>query len=811
MAFMECVGLWAAVIGMMYFRASALIWVPVLGILLYLASAYGHVDFIFLCVSWLIYLPAAVISLVAPLRRRLIVKPLLKKLEDALPSISRTEREAIEAGDVWWEKELFCGKPDWNKLHAIPKPTLTKEEQSFLDHQVEKLCGMVNDWNVVFKDYDMPKAAWDFLKKERFFGMVIPKEYGGLGFSALAHSTVVLKIATRCISAAVNTMVPNSLGPAELLLHYGTKAQKDYYLPRLAQGEEMPCFALTAPQAGSDAGSITDSGVVCRGTYKGKEVLGIRLNWDKRYITLAPVATLLGVAIRLYDPEQLLGKKEDVGITLCLVPTNTTGVEIGHRHWPMHMSFMNGPTRGKDVFLPIDCIIGGENMAGQGWRMLMENLSIGRSISLPALSMACGKFVYRVTGAYSRVRRQFKTAISQFEGVEEALAKIAGMTYQMEATRIMTAGAVDLNIHPAIASAITKYQMTEMARKVISHGMDIHAGQGIQLGPRNFLAMPHMSIPISITVEGANILTRNLIIFGQGAIRCHPYILKEIQLLSANDVPQRLKELDTTLMSHIGYALNNFARAFLFGLTGGLFIKSPIAGPTARYYKQLTRMSAAIAFVADISMITLGGKLKRKERISARLGDVLSELYMASAVLKYFQDLQQPQTDLANVRWALKTSLHNIQKAFDEVLYNFPIKWLGLLMSWVIFPFGSVYRKPSDKLEHTMTNYMLNPSEFRDRMTQYMYLPTQENEPIRRLETALAELSEIDPLMKKIQQAVKEGSVPKSGDYAERLKAALKAKVITKSEMSTLLEYDALQNEVITVDEFSFDFSKVIK
>lgn len=809
MAIVDIVILLIAVLGAAYARVSTWMWTIGVGLLLLLISAYGTLHFLFLSIGWLLFLFAAGFAHLHPLRQHYFTKPLVKILQKSMPSISLTEREAIEAGDVWWEKDLFCGRPDWKKFLAIPPPKLSPEECSFLDNQVETLCSMLNDWKIVKEEYDLPKEVWDYLKRERFFGMVIPKEYGGLGFSALAHSTIVVKIATRSLSAAVNTMVPNSLGPAELLLHYGTAEQKQYYLPRLAHGEEIPCFALTGPEAGSDAGSITDYGIVCRGQYEGKEVVGIRLTWDKRYITLAPVATLLGIAFRLYDPDHLLGNKETIGITLCLVPTSHPGVEIGTRHLPLYLAFMNGPTRGSDVFIPIDWIIGGVEMAGQGWRMLMECLSIGRSISLPALSTATGKLTYRMTGAYARLRRQFNLSISFFEGIEEMLGNIAGLTYILEACRVTTAHAIDQKIKPAIASAIAKYHMTEMSRKVLVHAMDIQAGHAIQTGPRNFIANAHLGIPVSITVEGANILTRNLIIFGQGAIRCHPYILSEVNLLAANASHETLNKLDRLLLSHIGYVISNKVRTFWCGLTGGRFIMSPVQGPTAYYYRQLTRMSSALALLSDVCMMLLGGNLKRKERISARLGDILSQLYLASTVLKYFHDQGQPAGDVDYVKWGIENCLHDIQVACDELLNNFPYRWLGKYLRWLIFPFGAIYHKPSDKLSHKIVQQMLTPSELRDRITQHFYISKKEEDTLRRIENAFHQVQTIDPIWKKFQSAIRHGTVPSFGSVKNKIHAAMKANVLTTEEAQALEEYDALYKEVIKVDEFSFDLASV--
>ncbi len=803
----------AVIIGLVFvsafFRLRPIFWTILIGVTLVFISASNYLSLFPLFICWLIYLPAAAFANLSQLRQRRIIAPALATLRKQMPTISTTEREALEAGNTWWEKELFCGRPRWKNLFKIPKPTLTTEEQLFLDNQVETLCRLLNDWEIVFKEKNLPENVWRYLKSEKFFGMVIPKEYGGLGFSALAHSTVVMKIATRSLSTAVNTMVPNSLGPGELLLHYGTDQQKNYYLPRLATGTEIPCFALTAPDAGSDAGAIPDTGIICKGQFEGREITGIRLNWDKRYITLAPVATVLGLAVRLYDPEHLLGNSDDIGITLCLIPTSHPGVEIGTRHYPLQQAFMNGPTTGKDVFIPLDWIIGGTAMAGQGWRMLMECLSIGRSISLPALATACGKATYRFTGAYARLRRQFNTSIASFEGIEEALGNIAGYTYQLEAARIMTAGAVDLKVKPSIASAIAKYHMTELSRTVVAHAMDIHAGHMIQSGPRNFLANMHVSIPISITVEGANILTRNLIIFGQGAIRCHPYLLKEVALIT--DPNPNIKALDKVLMSHVGFFVSNLLRSFAYGLTGGRFIFSSVKNRAVRkYQKQLTRMSAALALLADTSLILLGGSLKRRERISARLGDIMSQLYLSSAVLKYYYDHNKPESDVNYVCWSLQQSLYKIQVACDELFHNFPNRWVAHLLHWIIFPWGVSYRAPKDTLHKKIIEPMLQPTELRDRITQYCFISNDETEFTYRVENALFQINAIDPLMKTIHKAIQNGAIASYKTHEERINTAEMAGLLSTDEAQKLSAFESLRQEVIKVNEFSFDLEQVI-
>ena len=793
-----------------FFQFSILVWTLLIGITLLIFTFILPTFPILLFAYWLFFLPIALFANLHQFRQRYIVLPALKHLRKQMPAISQTEREALNAGNVWWEKELFSGAPDWKKLVDLPKPSLTQEEQAFLDHQVNHLCSILNDWEIVHGNRDLPEQVWSYLKQEKFFGMVIPKKYGGLGFSALAHSTVILKIATRSVSAAVNTMVPNSLGPAELLLHYGTDEQKDYYLPRLASGLEIPCFALTAPEAGSDASSLPDTGIVTYGEFEGTNVIGIRLSWDKRYITLAPIATVLGLAFRLFDPEQLLGDKVEIGITLCLIPTSHPGVEIGNRHYPLNLAFMNGPTRGKDVFIPMDWIIGGTGMAGQGWRMLMECLSIGRSISLPALATACGKMAYRYTGAYARVRRQFNSPIAQFEGIEEALSHIAGYTYLLEAVRIMTAGAVDLQIKPSIASAIAKYHMTELSRQVVSNAMDIHAGHMIQLGPRNFLANVYFAVPISITVEGANILTRNLIIFGQGAIRCHPFLLKEIELILQPNPD--VVALDQILLSHLGLIVRNIFRNIGYGITGGRFIRATrIFKPRIRWYeRQLTRMSAALALLADISLALLGGDFKRKERISARLGDIMSQLYLSSAVLKYFHDQNQPLSDEDYVCWTLQHCLQKIEIASHELFHNFPNRFVGGLLKWIIFPFGSSFFKPRDYLGKRLVSMMLQPSEFRDRLTQYCYQSNNSTDLNHQLDQALKQVNMIEPIWKKLHKAIKAGTISAYLSFSESIKFAVEKGLLTPEEEKLLFEYESLKDEIIKVNEFSFDLNTVI-
>src|SRR5687768_6867157 len=670
----------------------------------------------------------ALILNVPLIRRALISNRILAVYRRILPDMSQTEKEAIDAGTVWWDADLFSGKPDWDKLLAVKEPKLTAEEQAFLDGPVEELCRMCDDWEISHERQDLPPHVWQFIKDKGFLGMIIPKKYGGLGFSALAHSAVVMKLSTRSAAAAITVMVPNSLGPGELLLHYGTDAQKSHYLPRLAKGQEIPCFALTSPEAGSDAASIPDYGIVCKGTFQGKETLGMRVTWDKRYITLGPVASLLGLAFRLYDPQKLLSEKEDLGITCALVPTGTPGVNIGRRHLPLNAVFQNGPNSGKDVFMPLDWIIGGPEYAGKGWMMLMGCLAAGRAISLPTSSTGGVKALTRFTGAYARVRAQFKTPIGKLEGVEEALGRIAAHCYMMDATRVMTAGAVDLGEKPAVLSAIAKFHMTERARACVNDGMDILGGKGICLGPNNWIGRGYQLTPIAITVEGANILTRTLIIFGQGAIRAHPYVLREMRAAKEMQGAAAAREFDDALTSHIGHVLRNGMRAFAYGVTASIAsTPSSCATETRHYYKHVSRLSAAFAFLADISMLAMGGALKRREKISGRLGDVLSMMYLVSATLKRYEDQGRLTQDLPLVRWAVRDALYRAQQALDGILSNFPVKGLATLLRWMIFPRGLRLRPPLDSRNHDCAQIALEPGAARDRLTAGMYYPTGED------------------------------------------------------------------------------------
>ena len=708
---------------------------------------------------------AAPALLVPALRRKLVSEPVLQAFRRVLPPMSQTEREALEAGSVWWDGELFSGRPDWRKLLDVTPATLTAEERRFLDEDTEQLCAMVSDWETTNVYKDLPPQAWQFIKDRGFLGMIIPREYGGLGFSAFAQSEVVQKISTRSGTTAVTVLVPNSLGPGELLLHYGTEAQKRHYLPRLAKGLEIPCFALTNPIAGSDAASIPDYGVICWGEHEGKQVLGLRVTWDKRYITLGPVATLLGLAFRAYDPDHLVGTKEDIGITCALIPTGHPGVNIGRRHMPLNCAFQNGPNWGRDVFIPMDWVIGGQPMLGRGWRMLMECLAAGRGISLPSSNTGAGKLVVRTTGAYARARRQFKTAIGRFEGVEEPLARMGTNLYVMDAVRRLTARAIDLGEKPAVLAGIAKLHITERQRQIVNDAMDVVGGKGICMGPSNVIGSAYMQMPISITVEGANILTRSLIVFGQGAIRCHPFVLKEMEATRHADRAQAVVDFDAALAGHVRFAVSNFARAFVMGLTGSHFVTVPdgVASNTRRYYQQLTRFSAALAFLSDVSMGTLGGALKRKEKLSARLGDILSCLYLASATLKRYEEDGRQKADAPLMHSAIWHLMFEAQNAFEGVLSNFPNRVVATVLRWIVFPTGrpvrGALRQGGPRGREAADRAGRGP---RDRLTAGMFVPTTGDDPVRDHELALAATVAVEPIEDKLRVAIRKGRfVPK--------------------------------------------------
>ena len=736
-------------------------------------------------------------------RRRLLTAPFLGFYRRMLPSLSETEAVAIEAGTVGWEGELFSGKPDWPALVNRPHLELSHEEQAFVDGPVEELCGMLRQWEITHEQADLPPEVWDYMKSERFFGMIIPKQYDGLGFSALAHRAVLQKVSSVSAVAGTTVAVPNSLGPGELILHYGTEEQKDYYLPRLARGEEIPCFGLTGPTAGSDATSIPDYGVVCKGRYKGEDVLGMRLTFDKRYITLAPVATLIGLAFRLYDPDGLLGDNKDLGISLALVPRDSKGLEIGGRHFALNVPFQNGPIRGKDVFVPLDALIGGPDYAGQGWRMLVEALSVGRAITLPSCSTGGTKMGSLATGAYARIRKQFNLPIGRFEGVEEALARIAAKTYAISALSRMTATAVDLGEKPAIPSAIAKYHATEMAREVITDVMDVHGGKGIILGPRNYLGRAWQGVPIWITVEGANILTRSMMIFGQGAIRCHPYVLGEMAAARIEDPQASLLAFDPLLFKHIGYSISNAVRSITLGLSRGHLARVPGEGGRrlAAYYRKLSRYSAALAFISDLAMLTLGGKLKQKERVSARLGDVLSQLYICSAMLTRFEARGRPSDEQPILAWAFHDSIYKMQVALGGVIDNFPSRSLRLLLSLVVFPLGRREREPGDRLSHRVAQLLLSPSTARERLTNGIFTSAVGGHPIGIMELALPQVIAAEPLERRLLKAQKAGQL-EGLTWEAQLEQARQKSIISETEAETLKQVRSLVLDIIAVDEF---------
>jgi acyl-CoA dehydrogenase len=739
---------------------------------------------------------------VPALRRMLFSGFILNIFRKVLPQVSQTEQEALDAGTVGWEGELFSGNPHWKQMLALPKTGLSDREQAFLDNEVEQLCSMLDDWDITHTRQDLSPETWQFIKDKGFFGMIIPQEYGGLEFSAQAHSAVITKIASRSGTAAVTVMVPNSLGPAELLLHYGTQEQKDKYLPGLANGKEVPCFALTGPFAGSDAGAIPDRGTVCYGDFHGhKNVLGVCITWEKRYITLAPVATLLGLAFKLYDPQKLLGAEAAYGITLALIPTDTPGVKVGRRHFPLNSAFLTGPTTGNEVFIPMEYIIGGTMRIGHGWRMLMECLAAGRSISLPAAATGGAKMAARSSGAYGRVRKQFHVPVGKFEGVEEALTRIGGHLYVMDSARMMTAQAVDMGGKPSVISAIVKYHCTERGRIAINDAMDVHGGKGICLGPDNYLGRAYQQTPIGITVEGANILTRSLIIFGQGAVRSHPYVLKEMHAAHDQNNKRAVSAFDEALFGHISFSLSNAVRSLIYGLTGGYVIGVPTEQPTKRYYQALTRYSAAFAFAADVSMLVLGGGLKRREKLSARLGDVLSQMYLCSAVLKRFEDDGRPEEDLPLLHWGMQDGLYRIQVALDGVLQNFPSRIAAWVLRAMIFPLGQNRKPPSDHVGHQVASLLLKPGAARDRLTAGMFISKDEKDAIGALESALASTLACEPLQAGLEKAFKEGKLI-THDELQQIAEARGLGLIDAEQALQLQRDYALRRKVIMVDDF---------
>ncbi|MCU4425941.1 acyl-CoA dehydrogenase [Acinetobacter sp. WU_MDCI_Abxb74] len=751
----------------------------------------------------------SIIILVEPLRFNLITKPAYKTLANSMPSISTTEQEALEAGTSWWEKELFMGAPDWSQFENYPYPTLSEEEQSFIDNEVELLCSMLNEWEIHHHLKDLPPEVWQFIKDKGFLGLIIPKSFGGKEFSSFAQSRIMSKIASRSLTTAVSCMVPNSLGPGELLMHYGTDAQKQQYLPDLAKGEEIPCFGLTSPEAGSDAGAIPDSGVVCYGEYEGAQVLGLRMNFSKRWITLAPIATVVGLAFKLYDPEGLLGDKNktEYGITCALIPASHAGVKIGARHFP-GSPFMNGTVEGEDVFIPIDWIIGGQENAGKGWRMLMECLGVGRGISLPALATAAGEMSYLTVGAFAKIRQQFNISVGKFEGVQEAASEIASDAYMLEAFRYLVTCGLNQGGTPAVMTAMAKYYATETMRKVVNHGMDIAGGRAIQLGPRNFLALTYQAIPIAITVEGANILTRSLMIFGQGSMRCHPYLFEELQLLQSEDKSTSVKKFDNLLFKHLAYTFNRGAKSFAYGWTGGSSdAPQSVDQFTASYYKTINRFSANFALVADMALGLLAGDLKRKEMLSGRLADIHAHLFISTAILKFYEAGQKTEAEQLHAKLALQKAFLNIQEAFWGLFENFPAKLPAAFVKWICFPFGRVISKPDDELKQQVAELMMQEHPFREQLKHHVFYSTKADDATGRLEHAFQILRTLEPLWDKFKKAESKGKFT-GLTFEENIAHATKEGFISESEAQQLLQYNAIRFDSMLTDVFDENLDK---
>lgn len=754
---------------------------------------------------WLFLIPAAAVVAVLnvpQLRRRVLTDPAYHFLQKAMPPMSVTEREAMEAGTTWWEKDLFSGRPDWRKFVDIELPQLSEKEQSFLDNEVEELCGLIDEWQI-FKDQDLTPEAWEYLKKKGFFGLIIPEEFGGRDFSPYAQSRIMSKIASRSVTAAVTAMVPNSLGPGELLMKYGTEEQKQRWLPGLADGTEIPCFGLTGPEAGSDAGSIPDTGIVSKGEFEGQEVVGIRLNFSKRWITLAPVATVVGLAFKLYDPEGLLGDENtsDYGITCALLPADHPGIDIGPRHNP-GSPFMNGPIKGKDVFVPAEWIIGGPAMAGKGWRMLIECLGAGRGVSLPALSTASGEMSYLTVGAYSRIRRQFNMEVGKFEGVQEATAEVAANGYTLEAFRQLVTRGLDSGA-PSVMTAMAKYHATEMMRTSVNHAMDVVSGRAIQLGPRNFTAFAYRALPVAITVEGANILTRSLMIFGQGAMRCHPYLFDEVQTLQAEDKDSAMEEFDKLFMRHLGHVFSNITRLKLFSFTCARFSSTPVnADDFSRvWYQRINHMSAAFAVAADVALGVLGGDLKRRELLSARLGDVHSQLFIACSILKFHSAHPRTGEEDAHAEFALKNALYKAQNALLAFYANFPSKAIGWAFKFASFPLGRAYKGPSDEDIRQLGGMIMDATPVRNMLAGYVYLNNNPEDAVGRVETTYQMLLELGDVWNTFSRAQAKGEL--SGDtLEERLDDAVVKGVIQQADVEPLKAYDARRYDCLLTDNF---------
>jgi acyl-CoA dehydrogenase len=793
-------------LGMMQARIS--VWAATLGALLFAWQAgilTGEPTFPLSSIwSLLAWIPIGILAAlsVPEVRRKFFIAPAFDFLKKTLPKVSDTEQQALDAGTVGFDAELFSGTPDWTKLRAVPPVTLTPEEQAFLDGPTDELCALIDDWQIRHAAREIPDNIWTFVKKHGFLGMLISKEHGGLGFSAQAQSLILGKIASRSPDVVTIVMVPNSLGPGELIEKYGTDEQKHYYLPRLSRGDEIPCFSLTGPTSGSDAATMRDIGTVVKGTHEGRETLGVRLSWDKRYITLGPKATLVGLAFRLFDPDNLLGKGEDVGITVAMIPANHPGVNIGRRHLPSGAAFPNGPNWGTDVFIPLDWIIGGEKMAGQGWRMLMECLAAGRAISLPSSATAGAKAMLRVTSAYARIRRQFGLPIGRMEGIEEPLASIVETAYVNEAARGVTASMVSRGEKPSVISALMKYQTTERLRRAVNDAMDIHGGRAICDGPTNYLQSAYEMVPVGITVEGANILTRTLITFAQGALRSHPYLIREIQSAQNPDPAKGLDDFEETFLSHISHTVGNLAGAFFHNVTFGFFAPAPSEVPDLKaHYRQLSRASRNFAAVSDLTIATLGGGLKTKQKICGRLADALAELYFASAVLKRYEDDGRPQADKPIVDFAVANGLARFDEALHGVVVNFPVTPARWLLRAVIFPLGRHYDPAPDTLGSTVAGLVLKPGDVRDRLTRHIYVPKDAADPTGILEVTLEKVVAAEEAEKKLEKAIRAGTIRRYHGV-DWIGDAVSKNVVTDSEGTLLREVETLVARVIAVDHF---------
>jgi acyl-CoA dehydrogenase len=752
----------------------------------------------------LVLVPAIIFGLlsVTPIRKLVLMTPVYGAVKSILPRVSRTEQEALDAGTVGWDAELFSGRPNWEKLTEIRPLTLSVEEQAFLDNQTEIACKMIDDWDIRNNRADLPPELWQYLKDEGFLGMLIAKEHGGLGFSAQAQSMIVSKIASRSVATGITVMVPNSLGPGELLEKYGTPEQKEKYLGRLARGLEVPCFALTGVHSGSDAGGMRDIGIVTKGMYRGKEVLGVRLSFDKRYITLAPVATLVGLAFLLKDPDNLLGRGDDIGITLALVPHDHPGMEIGRRHFPARQAFMNGPVRGKDVFVPMEFLIGGTEYAGQGWRMLMECLSTGRAISLPAIGSISIKQTLRATSAYARVRRQFGIPVGIMEGVAEPMGEMIKRAYAFEAARRLTASMVDEGQRPAVIAGLLKYTTTEAMRDSMDDAFDIHGGRAIQDGPGNYLFSAYMSTPVAITVEGANILTRTLMTFAQGVLRAHPYLLSEVQAAQNKDRKAGLDQFDAAFGGHAKFMLRNIVASLLHGLSNGAFASTPNQGPMAHWYRRLHRYAQAFALVADWTTVFLGGALKRKQKISGRLADILGDLYLMSATLRRFEDEGQLAEDRELVDAIMADRIASMEKTFGEVFANFPNPVFAWAMRVLCFPLGRHAQPAGDRVNYRFARAVLRPGAFRDRLTTGTYVSFDPNDVTGVLEDALIKVTEAEEIEARFIKAARKGVIERRLDR-DAIDDAVAAGVLNNNEAGIMRAADEATERVVKVDDFA--------